>query len=150
MGVEERNGGFDLWKIFVPALASKKDSLRKSIVASVRHSPKISLLSLTVTLALTSSLWQSSILKDPVVVIDDAKILETERIRGILREFGFVGEIAGPQVSRENKLRNTSRFSAFSLQDTNYDFYRKTHFAHCHSLLPAVVIRWGLVACMLF
>ena len=77
-------------------------------------------------------------------MIDDAKTLETERIRGILKEFGFVGEIAGPQGSKKNLLRNMYQFSAYSLQDPNYDFYRKTHFAHCHSLLPAVVIRWGL------
>ena len=41
-------------------------------------------------------------MNEPVAVIDDAKILEAERIRGILRKSGFVGEIAGPQECSEN------------------------------------------------
>ena len=43
-------------------------------------------------------------MKDPGVVMNDAKITEVERIRGILREFGFIGEVAGPQVSLDTKL----------------------------------------------
>ena len=80
-------------------------------------------------------------MKEPVAVIDEARILEAERIRGILRKFNFVGEISGPQESEEDKMRNMRRFIAFSFQDPNYDVYRKTHFAHCHHLHPAVVVR---------
>ena len=80
-------------------------------------------------------------MKEPVAVIDEARILEAERIRGILRKFSFVGEISGPQESEEDKMKSMRRFSSFSFQDPNYDVYRKTHFAHCHHLHPAVVVR---------
>ena len=33
--------------------------------------------------------------------MDDAKILLAEEIKSILREFGFIGEIVGPQESKE-------------------------------------------------
>ena len=33
--------------------------------------------------------------------MEDAKILLAEEIKSILREFGFIGEIAGPQERRK-------------------------------------------------
>ena len=76
--------------------------------------------------------------------MDDAKILLAEEIKSILRKFDFIGEIVGPQESKEYKSRTIISFGAYFKQDSNYNFYRKTHFAHCHALLPAVVIRWGI------
>ena len=35
--------------------------------------------------------------------MDDAKILLAEEIKSILRKFDFIGEIVGPQESREYK-----------------------------------------------
>ena len=56
---------------------------------------------LPVTLALSSSLWQPSTSKDHAEFMEDAKVLLAEEIKSILREFGFNGEIAGPQERRK-------------------------------------------------
>ena len=94
MGIEGSNGGVDWWKILLPVIAGKK-YFSKKLIGSFQKLPL-----LPATLALTSSLWQAPISKDHAVFIEDAKVILAEEIKSILREFGFIGEIAGPQERR--------------------------------------------------